>query len=213
MKPASPSIPPLSVGPFEVNCWLIAGTEHQVLVIDPGGDADRILGQLKRLNLTPACYLLTHGHADHLGALEALLAVHPAEVLMHSADAAWAFTPANAILPYYPALTRKPDRLRVVQAPFPTEKIAGLKYQIIATPGHTPGGLCFYFPEEGRLFTGDTLFAGTVGRTDLPGGSETILAQSLQQLKGLPANTLIHPGHGDSSTLADELRTNPFLRS
>ena len=210
MNAKSDLIPPLVVGPFGVNCWLVAGVDDQALVIDPGSDAEQILKQLKRLELTPALYLLTHGHADHVGALTALLAVHPAEVLMHAADAAWAFTSNNAIPPFYPAV-RKPDRLRLVQSALPKETTAGLTFQILATPGHTPGGLCFYFSEQGRIFTGDTLFAGTVGRTDLPGGKEAILTQSLQQLKHLPGATLIHPGHGESSTLAEELRFNPFL--
>jgi hydroxyacylglutathione hydrolase len=214
VTPKPTLIPPLVVGPFGVNCWLVAGEGRQALVIDPGDDADRILERLKRLDLIPALYLLTHGHADHVGALEALLSVYPADVLMHSADAAWAFTADNAIPPYYPPLSGPPDRLRTVQAPFPAnEEAAGLTFKIIATPGHTPGGLCFYFPETGRLFTGDTLFAGTVGRTDLPGGNEAVLAQSLKQLTGLPGDTLIHPGHGESSTLTEELRTNPFMKT
>jgi glyoxylase-like metal-dependent hydrolase (beta-lactamase superfamily II) len=206
-------IPPLVVGPFAVNCWLVAGTQRQALVIDPGGDADQILGELKRLDLTPALYLLTHGHADHLGALEALLAVHAAEVWIHAADAAWAFTPANALPPYYPPLSGVPARLRSLKAPFSPQSTAGLSFEIIPTPGHSPGGVCYYFPEQGRLFTGDTLFAGTVGRTDLPGGNEAVLAQSLKQLARLPGTTLIHPGHGESSTLAEELRSNPFLQA
>jgi hydroxyacylglutathione hydrolase len=209
VKPAL--IPPLVVGPFAVNCWLVAGTQRQALVIDPGGDADKILAQLKRLDLTPALYLLTHGHADHLGALEALLARHPAEVQMHTADADWAFTRANALLPYYPALSGVPDSLHRLKPPFTPPSAAGLSYEIIATPGHSPGGVCYYFPDLGRLFTGDTLFAGTVGRTDLPGGNGAILTQSLKQLARLPGATLIHPGHGDSSTLEEEFRTNPFL--
>lgn len=213
MSLTSAPIPALVVGPFAVNCWLIAGSQHQALVIDPGGDADLILDQLKKRHLTPALYLLTHGHADHLGALEELLAVYPADVFLHAADAAWAFTAANVIHPYYPAAAQKPGRLRSLQMPLAPETAAGLHFEILATPGHTPGGVCYFFPELGRLFTGDTLFAGTVGRTDLPGGNGAVLAQSLKLLARLPGPTQIHPGHGDSSTLSEELRSNPFMRT
>ncbi len=212
MKPTPPPCRPLVVGPFEVNCWLVTGAQGQVLIIDPGGDADLIQAHLRERHLTPAAYLLTHGHADHLGALEALLADHPAEVWMHEADAAWAFTRANALLPYYPPLHGPPAKLRRLAPPLGRHTLAGVTFDILATPGHTPGGICFYFPEDGRLFTGDTLFAGTVGRTDLPGGDEAILRNSLRTLAALPPETRIHPGHGESSRLSDEIRSNPFFR-
>lgn len=201
----------ISVGPFDVNCAVIWNEAQQALVLDPGYDAPLIRSCLDAHGLAVAAYLLTHGHADHLNALAELHAALPAPVLLHAADAEWAFTPANQIPPYYPA-PRKPAG--AVLHPETAERwtFGTLAFRVIPTPGHTPGCVCYRFEQEPVCFTGDTLFKGSCGRTDLPGGSARILAQSLKKLAALPPETRIIAGHGDETTIAHELQTNVFMR-
>ncbi len=207
----------ITVGPFDVNCAVVWGDAKRALIIDPGFDAPLIQSCLDANGLSVAAYLLTHGHADHINALAELHAVHPAPVYLHAEDERWAFGPNNQIPPHYPVPTKP-------AADFPTLgkndlnfsnpwKIADLNFQTLETPGHTPGGVCYWFKDENICFTGDTLFKGSCGRTDLPGGDGRILAASLKKLAKLPPETRIIAGHGDETTIAHELKTNFFLQS
>ena len=202
----------IPVGPYEVNCYVVSATGPEAVVIDPGADADAILKYLQTNRLTPEVYLLTHGHADHVSALGQLLAAYAVPVLMHADDERWAFTPRNQIPPYYPALTSIPATLRTI-TDCEIISTAGLQFKVIATPGHTPGGVCYFAREDQILFSGDTLFQGTVGRTDLPGGNGKVLAQSLKKLAQLPPDTRVLPGHGEATTIGAEQRNNIFFRA
>ncbi|MBI2438087.1 MAG: MBL fold metallo-hydrolase [Lentisphaerae bacterium] len=201
----------LTVGPIQANCYVIWGPERRALVIDPGAEAETIQRCLAAHRLEVACYLLTHGHMDHIGALAEISAKHPAPYALHELDLKWAFGAANQMLPFYP-------RIRSPGLAAPRKLVDGqtwldgaLAYKVLGTPGHTPGSVCFHFPDEGVLLSGDTLFQGTVGRTDLPGGDEGLLTESLRKLARLPPATRILTGHGPETSLADELRSNPFL--
>jgi glyoxylase-like metal-dependent hydrolase (beta-lactamase superfamily II) len=202
---------PVVVGPFEVNGYVVSGAPGAAVVIDPGADADRILEVLDSRGLRPEAILLTHGHCDHVGAVHAILAVHPVPVHMHPDDAAWSFTPQNQLPPFYGPPGTPPEDLRPARDGDRIEA-AGLAFEVVATPGHSPGGVCFRETATGGLFSGDTLFRGSVGRTDLPGGDGRVLAASLRRLRALPPETRVFPGHGPATTMADEIRTNPFLR-
>ncbi len=182
------------------------------MVIDPGDDADLIADLLKKQKLQVTAYLITHGHVDHVFALAELTEQFPAPVGIHPKDAKWAFSPANAMPPYYKT-PRKPATEERALADDQRWNQLDTECRIITTPGHSPGCVCFYFPDAGMIFTGDTLFASSVGRTDLPGGDEDLLAQSLKRLVNLPGNTVVFPGHGPKSTIAQEKQTNPFLRN
>ena len=225
----------ITVGPFEVNCTILWENQPNALVIDPGTDAEAIQAVLQKNNLTVAAYLLTHGHADHINALAELHGAHPAPVYMHPADQEWAFGENNQIPPYYP-VPAKPgcEILDPTNPPRPAGtppqegtcenmrpnavgskvwKISGLSFQTLETPGHTPGGVCYWFKEAGVCFVGDTLFKGSAGRTDLPGGDARTLTASLKKLaETLPPETRIIAGHGDDTTMAHELATNFFLQ-
>jgi hydroxyacylglutathione hydrolase len=201
----------LSVGPFEVNCSIVWKNESQALVIDPGCDADRIEDVLQSNGLTVAGWLLTHGHADHISALAALHRNHPAPVYLHAEDEAWAFGIANQIPPYY-TVPEKPEAGCLHPEQAEELILGGLEIRCIETPGHTPGGVCYYFGKEAVVFTGDTLFKGTCGRTDLPGGDGRILAQSLKKLAALPDEVAVYPGHNDSTTIGHEKATNFFMK-
>lgn len=201
----------LIVGPFQAICYIVWGPERQALVIDPGADADAILAFLETHGLEVSCYLLTHGHMDHISALAKVSQKHPAPFAMHALDLKWAFTPSNQLPPYYSTPKRPASTLRTLEDGQAWTD-GGLNYQVIGTPGHSPGSVCFYFADEGVLFSGDTLFLGTVGRTDIPGGDGRVLTQSLHKLAQLPSATRIVPGHGPETKLTEEFRINPFLK-
>ncbi len=199
------------VGAFGVNCLLLwEQGDDAAVVVDPGAEPGAILDALRRRGLRVGAYWLTHGHIDHISALPELLAAQPAEVVLHAADATWAFTAVNQYPPYL-RVPRRPDALR------PAEdgallKGCGLTARVLHTPGHTPGCVCYLFQTAGLLVTGDTLFQGSVGRTDLPGGDWPTLRRSLTRLLRLDDALKVVPGHGPESTLGEERRDNPFLR-
>ena len=194
------------VGTFEVNCSIVF-EGGKALVVDPGAEATLVAAKLAKLGLEPAAVLLTHAHFDHVGAVPDLQRSFPSlPVFVSEADAKIVSHPFNQFPPDYPPISRhnnlKPAKLA-------EELIGGL--EVIETPGHTPGGVCYYFPDEKLLFSGDTLFAGSVGRTDLPGGDMPTLMDSLRKLTTLPDDTIVIPGHGPRTTIGDEKRTNPYL--
>lgn len=203
----------LATGPLAENCYLL-WREKSAWIIDPGADPEEILSELDARGLTPVSILLTHGHFDHLGALDALLKRYPElPVVLRSEELEWCFThPVNQYPPFYFHQQRP---AKVVQ---PGERYAcgGLSARLIPTPGHTPGGQCILVEDDvpsPLCFTGDSLFAGSIGRTDLPGGSFAQLNASLRALtQALPPETTLLPGHGPASTLERELRTNPYLQ-
>lgn len=201
----------ITVGPFEVNCYVVRGKSSAAFIVDPGADAQRILDEVARNDLRVVGYLLTHGHADHVGALAEVERQYPAPIYLHPADARWAFTPANQIPPYYAEPEKPKSPVLSASGEDFSFGAADLIFRIIETPGHTPGGVCFWFPEEKVIFSGDTLFCGSVGRTDLPGGNAAILQNSLKKLTVLPEETRVFPGHGPATTIGAELRDNFFL--
>jgi hydroxyacylglutathione hydrolase len=199
------------VGAFEVNCYIVDLGDGDALVIDPGADPDAISEVLKDKGLTPSAYLLTHGHMDHISGLEALHSTHPAPIALHAADAKWAFGPLNEMPPYYP-IPAKPEKIDIDLGACTAIPNIGASCTVITTPGHTPGSVCLHFPDSGVLFTGDTLFAGSVGRTDLPGGDSKELAESLKKLRFLSDETKVLAGHGPASNIGHEKKTNYFMQ-
>ncbi len=202
----------LTVGDFETNCFILWGSKNEAIVIDPGSDADQIKAFLKKNRLSVCSYMLTHGHVDHISALADLHKAMPAPVGIHGSDLKWAFNAGNQMLPFYDTPVSPPKIERVFKD---GEKFTDgdLDYSVIFTPGHTEGSVCFLFHKENVLFSGDTLFAGSVGRTDLPGGSSRTLTQSLKKIAGLDENTVIYPGHGPQTNLKHEKKHNFFMQS
>ena len=199
------------VGSFEVNCYILSGAGQEAMLIDPGSDADEIIRRLEHDGRRVAVYLLTHGHIDHIYALSEVHRRFPAQVALHADDNAWAFLEVNQFPPDYPPPRDSPPTLRLVKDGS-SFRDCGIDYTVVATPGHTPGSVCYHFPTENVLFTGDTLFAGSVGRTDLPGGSPRAMTSSLRRLKGLAPATRIYPGHGPDSTIERERQSNFYMR-
>ncbi len=200
------------VGSLEANCYIVARAEGaDSIVIDPGAEAGKIMGRMKAHGLTPAAIVNTHAHVDHMGADLAIRKEAGAEVpLAIHKDDAGALTNAEMNLAAFVGVDAGapvPDQLLsdggVVEA-------GGICLEVVHTPGHTPGGICLLAGKH--LFTGDTLFAGGVGRTDLPGGSWKTLMESIREkLLCLDDDIRIYPGHGPESTIGAERRTNAFL--
>ena len=194
----------IQVGAYEVNCSVLF-EGGSAWIVDPGQDAKRIADLVSRRGLAPAGILLTHAHFDHIGAVPGIAEAFPGiDVFVGVEDAPMFGHPFNQMPPDYPSVPR-PASLRD-----PSEaSVPGM--EVIRTPGHTPGGVCYYFPKDSLLLSGDTLFAGSVGRTDFPGGSMSSLMESLKKLTTLPDATLVVPGHGQETTIGAERRGNPFL--
>jgi glyoxylase-like metal-dependent hydrolase (beta-lactamase superfamily II) len=199
-------------GEFQVNCFIVHNG-GEAIIIDPGDDVDLIDAKIKELDVTPVLYIQTHGHMDHISALAEIQSRFKAPVYMTEEDAKWAFTDINCMPPFFPVPPQSTTIAKYVEQG--DEFIfAGLKFQIIKTPGHTPGGICIYLYEDQTLFSGDTVFAGSVGRTDLPGGDSRILTESLKiLLKTIPNNTRIYPGHGPATTMDLEKRNNFYFQN
>ena len=207
----------LPVGPIEANCVILWNPEgpadgaRPCWLVDPGADAEDIVCFCEARGLKPALVAFTHGHFDHIGAVTDLLAKWPG-VPVHIApgDEALAFSRANA----WPPHSRPTARAATLAADLVDGaeiSAGGLAAKVVATPGHTPGGICLHFADANLLLTGDTLFAGSCGRTDFPGGSMEVLAESLKRLPAFPPETEVVPGHGASTTIGREVETNPFL--
>ena len=196
----------IQVGGFEVNCSILS-VNGKAWIVDPGQEPERIIDTLAKKGLEPAAILLTHAHFDHISAIPGLLEKFPdLPVYVHQKDAPMFGHPLNQLQPEYPSFA-KPKNLANLNS---LDSLEGL--EILETPGHTPGGVCYHFPAMKLLLSGDTLFAGSVGRTDLPGGDMATLMDSLQKLTALPDDTLVIPGHGPHTTIAAEKRGNPFLQ-
>jgi glyoxylase-like metal-dependent hydrolase (beta-lactamase superfamily II) len=186
----------LTLGLYQTNTYLLAN-DTEAVVIDPGYEADTILDALAGKTLK--AILLTHGHFDHVGAVKELVAETGCEVWIHAAEST--MPPMVTAGPLYFTLTY--DEGDTVSP------IAGLELTVLHTPGHTPGSVCLLMGNE--MFSGDTLFACSFGRTDLPGGDPRKMMESLRRLASLQGNFFIHPGHGGSTTLDAEKRFNPYM--
>jgi glyoxylase-like metal-dependent hydrolase (beta-lactamase superfamily II) len=198
----------LPLGPLQTNCFVVHKEASKVCaVIDPGEDFPKLWKFLQAKDLAVEAILLTHGHFDHVGSVEELVKHTGCSVWQHEADWAVSYGPLTSNLFPIAQCTFTPVHLLKEGD---TVQAAGMTFSVLHTPGHTRGSACFAL--EDKLFTGDTLFAGACGRTDLPGGGSAAMMFSLERLADLPVNYEIYPGHGESTTLAMEKQYNPYLR-
>lgn len=199
-----------AVGDLQTNCHFLIDEETlECAVIDPGAEPDRLIEQIRSQKLKVTLVINTHGHGDHIGANGEIRDRYQCKILIHRLDARMLANPEqNLSSSFYPAGIKSPSANTMLE----DGGIITLgKYQlkVIHTPGHTPGSICL--EGDDFVFTGDTLFCGSVGRWDLPGGDAQMLKNSVKRLSRLPPSLKIYPGHGPSCVMKDELRHNPFF--
>jgi hydroxyacylglutathione hydrolase len=188
------------------NCYIFGSKKtKRVIVIDPGADAGKIKHLIAREGLMPECIVNTHGHIDHIGANHDLRL----PVYIHERDANFLTNPLLSLAAFYGKLKGSPKASRIL-TDNDVIQISDINLRVIHTPGHTPGGISLYY--DGIVFTGDTLFAQGIGRTDLPYGNSKDIENSIKEkLFILDESTLVFPGHGESTTIGSEKRSNPWL--
>lgn len=202
----------ITVGITQTNCYLVGCEEtREGVVIDPGGDAGRILKGIEAMGLTVRYVLNTHCHFDHMAANAEVVAVTGASLALHPAELP--ILQARGGASWFGVPVRESPLPEVYLEDGQILEVGTLQFRVLSTPGHSPGGVTFYLEEEGVAFDGDVLFAMGVGRTDLPGGDWDTLMRSIHEvLFALPDETVLYPGHGPQTTVGRERRSNPWLR-
>lgn len=200
------------VGPLGVNCFILGDRQsNEGMIVDPGADCDKILAAVKRLGLTVKYIVNTHGHFDHVGCNRPVQEKTGAELLIHEKDVPLLSQASRSAQMYGLSVEDSPAPSRFLTDGMRLE-LGNRSIEILHTPGHTQGGCCLLLAGQGVVITGDTLFADSVGRTDLPGGShEQLIASIKAKLMPLPDETVVWPGHGPSSTIGRERRMNPYI--
>jgi glyoxylase-like metal-dependent hydrolase (beta-lactamase superfamily II) len=201
------------VGPLQCNCSIIGDeVTGDAMVVDPGDDIADVLAIIRKHNLQVKQIVITHAHIDHVGGAMKLRQATGAPILLNEND--YALLKMLDVQAAWLGM-RPPGKVEIDRSVGDADKVeAGpLVANVIHTPGHTEGSICLYFPAEQKLIAGDTLFAGSIGRTDLPGGSLDKIIRSLhQKVLALPDETVVVPGHGPSTTIGGERESNPFLK-
>ena len=187
----------LPLGSLQANCYVVAEGNTCVL-IDPGAQGAQLIGWLKDNHLTPEAVLLTHGHYDHVGAVQALVQEFGMDVYLHKGDTTMTGDLAKGL--YWNKIYAEGD----------TVAVGGMEFSVLHTPGHTPGSVCLKLGQT--IFAGDTLFAGSCGRTDFPGGSWEQMMGSLRRLSQMEETCTVLPGHGGETTLSQERAYNPYMK-
>lgn len=203
----------LPLGPLQTNAYIVYNNEGSCLIIDPGEEKNKIIQFVQKKRLQPKAILLTHAHFDHIGAVDPIREEYSIPVYLHQAEKKWLPNPSlngSAIFEGVQSISVKhADQLFTKEGVLSVE---GFQFFLLETPGHSPGGVSFYFEEDGFIIVGDTLFEGGIGRTDLKGGQEQQLLKSIHnKLLTLPNDTYVLPGHDGVTTIGQETDHNPFL--
>ena len=205
---------PLVLGPVQTTCYVVS-SQGRAVIVDPAANATKIVQYLGTKKLIPEAILLTHGHFDHIGAVNELAAKYSLPIYAHKSEKEYFDQPeVNLSTMTYQPFVLSEDLDYHWLADGATLTCLDTQVKIFHVPGHTSGSLCYYFVKDRMVFTGDTLFKQSIGRTDFIYGNHQQLVTGIRQkLLTLPDDTLVYPGHGDCTTVADEKRNNPFLNN
>lgn len=199
------------VGEVQTNCYFAVNENtKEMFVVDPGASAERLAGEIQNKGYRPVAILLTHGHFDHAGAAEELAKQLHVKIYAHEAEKDTLESPQNNVS----VMIGRPESYHadIYVKDEEVLTLAGFELKVLHTPGHTAGGCCYYISKEDALFSGDTLFCQSVGRTDFPGGSMSRIVRSIKEkLLELPGYTKVYPGHMEATTIEQERQWNPYL--
>lgn len=201
------------LGPLQTNAYIIENENKECIIIDPGSEGKRLVRNLEQKELSPLAILLTHAHFDHIGAVDDLREKWHCPVYLHVNEQDWLMNPSLNGSKYFgldeEIIVKKADQLVKEEGKL---TIGPFSFEVYETPGHSPGSVSYYLREQSIVFSGDALFRGSIGRTDLQGGSHRQLIQSIhEKLLVLPEETTVAPGHGPITTIMNEMNDNPFL--
>ncbi|MGN7300735.1 MBL fold metallo-hydrolase [Ferdinandcohnia sp. SAFN-114] len=203
----------IPLGPLQTNAYILTNSNKKCLIFDPGGDGQRLNTILRQQGLTPVAVLLTHAHFDHIGAIDDVKANWDVPVYIHEKEKNWLKDPAlNGSAYFIPGQEILSKAEPTILPKEGSIEISDFHLELYYTPGHSPGSVSYYYQELGVVFSGDALFQGSIGRTDLPGGShEQLLSSIHKKLLTLPEETIVLSGHGPETTIEAEMDSNPFL--
>jgi hydroxyacylglutathione hydrolase len=202
----------IPLGPLQTNCYVLWNDQKKCLIIDPGAEGESLVNWLNENNLQPLAILLTHAHFDHIGAVEKVRTTYSIPVYIDEKESDWLTDPGRNGSGLFGMGKIQAEPADYLLSSEKKIVIEGFTLVLFETPGHSPGSLSYYVPSEGIVFAGDTLFMGSIGRSDLPGGNhEQLLSSIHDHLLTLPEETKVLPGHGPTTTVGHEMDGNPFL--
>jgi glyoxylase-like metal-dependent hydrolase (beta-lactamase superfamily II) len=203
----------IPLGILQTNCYIVENENKSCLIFDPGSEGKKLINWLNKRELKPVAILLTHAHFDHIGAVDQVRNQFQIPVYLHEEEEMWLgdlkLNGSKFFMSQQPMVVNQADHLLKREEEF---KIDDFEFHIYETPGHSPGSVSFHFEKDGFVVSGDALFKDSIGRTDLPGGNQSVLLKSIhEKLLFLPEETLVLPGHGPVTTIGEEMDSNPYL--